>query len=77
MRAFHVDVGAAAMDGGPDGLRAVGGRRRQIRADRMRKGDVRDEAAAEKRADAALRAIEKLRKAELSLIMLPAATMLG
>ena len=60
LRAFHVHVGAAAMDGRADRCRRIGRHRRQIRAERVRKGDVRDNPAAEERADAPFRPIEKL-----------------
>ena len=60
LRPFHVDVGAAAMHGRADLLRRVGGDRRQLAAHRVRERDVRDEAAPEERADAALRPIEEL-----------------
>ena len=48
------------MDRGADRLGRVGGDRRHVGAERMREGDVRDEAAAEEGADAPLRPIEEL-----------------
>ena len=60
LRALHVDVGAAAVHRRADRLGGVGRDRRQIAADRMRERNVRDEATAEERADAALGPIEEL-----------------
>src|SRR5260221_14385660 len=48
------------MHGRADGFRRVRGNLGEVAAERMRKRDVRDDPSAEKRADAALRAIEEL-----------------
>ena len=44
----------------PTASRRIGGDPRQVAAQRVREGDVRDEPAAEERADAPFRAIEEL-----------------
>ena len=60
LRAFHADIRAASMDVCADRLHGVGGDASELRTNRMGERHVRREAAAEKRADARLCAIEKL-----------------
>ena len=52
LRALHADVGAAAMDVCANRRDGIGADLRELRTNRMRKRDVRRQAAAEKRADA-------------------------
>ena len=60
LRTFHVHVGPSAVHGGANGLRAVTRDLCEVAADRMREPDVRNQAAAEERADAAIGPIEEL-----------------